>query len=126
MNFQKYVNTYPYPSKADFTSTYYYKEGKLIAINNMAGLDIKIPDIDLKTCTKEAIFNSEIFKAERNKYHDNGSRLRDQFKEDLADELGLTGHPKFDKLFEIAWCDRGDEGYQAVYETASDLAELLY
>lgn len=126
MNFAKYANTYPYPTRADFTSTYYYKEGKLVAINNMAGLDHKIPEIALKDCTKESILNGEMLKSERDKYFTESKNLERQFKVDLADELGLTGHPKFDKLFEIAW-DRGhSSGFQEVYNEAQELAELLY
>lgn len=126
MNFQKYVNTYPYPSKADFTTTYYYHTGQLVAVSTVSNLDHKIPEIALKDCTKETVINRELFSLEQARYHENSIYLKQQFKADLADELGLTGHAKFDKLFEMAWCNNVAEGYKAVYETASELAELLY
>lgn len=126
MNFAKYTNTYPYPTKADFTTTYYYKAGKLVATSTLEELHHHIPEIDLKDCTKESIMNRELFTIEHNKYYESKRELEKQFKVDLADELGLTGHPKFDKLFEIAW-DRGhSDGYQEVYYEAEKLAELLY
>lgn len=123
MNFAKYNNTYPYPSKADFTSTYYYKEGKLVAVSTVANLDHKLPEIALKDCVKEVIVDSEAFQRARNEYYDASSRARDLFKEDLADELGLTGHPKFNLLYDLA--NNGD-GFEALFEEAERLAELLY
>lgn len=126
MNFTKYNNTYPYPSKADFTTTYYYKEGKLVATSTVKAFERHIPEINLKNCTKEVDFDKDAFNLERNNYHTTSADLSLQFKADLADELGLTGHPKFDKLFDIAWEEEHDCGYEAVYNYASTLAELLY
>lgn len=124
MNFAKYNNTYPYPSKADFTYTYYYKAGQLVATSIVDNLNHIIKEVELKDCTKEEDFDSIAFQLERRKYSENGDKLLEQFKADLADELGLTGHPKWDKLFSMAW-DMG-HGYQEVCDYASDLAELLY
>ena len=39
MNFAKYNNTYPYPSTADFTTTYYYKFGELVAVSKGEGIN---------------------------------------------------------------------------------------
>lgn len=123
MNFAKYSNTYPYPSKADFTSTYYYKEGKLVAIGTMKSMDHKIQEISLRDCVKEVIVDSEAFQRARNEYYDASNQARELFKQDLADELGLTGHPKFNLLYDLA--NNGD-GFQSTYEEAERLAELLY
>jgi len=124
MNFAKYINTYPYPTKSDFTSTYYYKEGKLVATSTLKELHHHIPEIALKDCVKENISDSEKFQEERTKYFVHTAQLRDQFQIDLADELGLTGHPKWDKLYSLA-TEYGD-GFEDIYNKASDLAELLY
>lgn len=94
MNFAKYVNTYPYPTKSDFTSTYYYKEGKLVATSTLKELQHHIPEIALKDCIKEEITNKPDLLLAIRKYHENGNKLLNQFQIDLADELGLTGHPK--------------------------------
>ena len=109
MYFTKYTNTYPYPTKSDFTTTYYYKEGKIVATSSMSNLHHHIPEIPLKDCIKEAVVDEDSFKAERKKYYDNGSQLLDQFKTDLADELGLTNHAKWDKLYSIAWEERSSD-----------------
>lgn len=48
-----------------------------------------------------------------------------QFKTDALAELALTGHPKANQAFQMAW-DRGyADGYAAVFNELRDLAELL-
>lgn len=125
MNFQKYVNTYPYPTSADFKTTYYYKNGALVAKSTINKLDHIIPEVPLDSCTKEVVLDKEGFYNERNKYNENTMKLYQQFKDDLADELGLTNHPKWDKLFEIAWEEGHGDGYEDVYYYAEKLSELL-
>lgn len=124
MNFAKYINTYPYPTKSDFTSTYYYKEGKLVATSTLKELHHHIPEIALKDCVKENILDTEKFQIERDKYHGNQNVLRANFKQDLADELGLTGHPKWDILYKLASAD--SDSFEDTYNIAEELAELLY
>lgn len=48
-----------------------------------------------------------------------------EFKADVLAELGISGHPKADKLYAMAW-DRGhSEGYSAVFDRAEELSELI-
>ncbi len=126
MNFAKYNNTYPYPSKADFTTTYYYKFGELVAVSKGEGINHIKPEIEIKNCVKDVSFRRADYLLELSNHHKAGHDAELQFKADLADELGLTGHPKWDKLFDIAWEEEHDCGYEAVYNYASTLAELLY
>lgn len=77
----------------------------------MKSMDHKIPDIALRECIKEFIVDDVGFKSERKKYYENGANLLAQFKTDLADELGLTNHPKWDKLYSIAWEERSSDDY---------------
>lgn len=51
--------------------------------------------------------------------------LYNQFKEDLAVELGLVGHPKWEDLFMLAWDEGHAEGFESVYEWAERLSVLL-
>jgi len=48
-----------------------------------------------------------------------------QFKKDAIKEAGLTGHPKADKAFELAYKDAHSEGLVAVWNRFDDLADLL-
>jgi hypothetical protein len=51
--------------------------------------------------------------------------LEAEFKADLFDEHGVTGHPKANRAFDLAW-DRGHSaGYQEVANYFDDLADLL-
>lgn len=52
-------------------------------------------------------------------------RLRDIFKQDAFQELGIAGHPKRDLLFQISW-DRGhSNGYSEVWCEMQELVELI-
>ena len=58
-------------------------------------------------------------------YNAESRRLEDLFKRDALDDVGLFGHPKAEKAFNMAW-DRGHSaGYSEVYSELQDLAELL-
>lgn len=59
-------------------------------------------------------------------YTTEDARLYAKFKADLFDDLGITGHPKAEKLFAIAWEYGHSSGYSEVYNYADELAELLY
>ena len=49
----------------------------------------------------------------------------DEFMKDLLAHLGLTGHPKAEKLFSMAWNQGHASGYSEVAYYAEELAELL-
>ena len=53
------------------------------------------------------------------------ARLNNQLKADLLADVGLTGHPKADLLFEKAWDLGHASGLQEVTTYFYDLAELL-
>ncbi|MEN6622406.1 MAG: hypothetical protein ABFD50_12745 [Smithella sp.] len=48
-----------------------------------------------------------------------------QFKEDVLEENGLSGHPKAGKVFLLAWQEGHSDGYQRVAEWVAELAELV-
>jgi hypothetical protein len=53
------------------------------------------------------------------------TRLREKFKNDLFDDLGISDHPKRERLFELAQ-ERGDgNGLEYVYNAALDLLDLI-
>lgn len=53
------------------------------------------------------------------------NRLEREFKHDLLEELGLTGNPKADLLYSIAWEYGHSTGFEEVFYYASDLADLI-
>lgn len=57
-------------------------------------------------------------------YHYAMKEIEKQFKLDLEKEYSLTGHPKADKVFDMAWEDGHSSGYGSVesyYERYADL-----
>lgn len=65
------------------------------------------------------------YKAAKRAYDAETRRLTDLFKADALDEVGLTGHPKAEKAWELAW-DRGKSpGLTEVLGNLEELAELL-
>ena len=53
------------------------------------------------------------------------AELLKEFKEDLFIVIGIAGHLKADKLFQIAWDAAHADGYWQVYFYARDLSVLL-
>lgn len=60
-----------------------------------------------------------------NTYRKDEARLYDKFKADLFDDLGITGHPKADKLYMIAYSRGHSAGFQEVYNEALELVDLI-
>lgn len=53
------------------------------------------------------------------------SELRARFRADALRELGLEGHPKGDRLFDIAWSQGHAAGLHEVLGHMEELADLL-
>ena len=58
-------------------------------------------------------------------YQDEEFRLRALFKRDALEDVGLTGHVKADKAFDLAWAEGHVDGYSSVYDQLVPLADLL-
>ena len=53
------------------------------------------------------------------------TRLMNEFRKDLAEEAGLTNHPKEKKLFSIAYNIGHSGGFHEIHSHYLELAELL-
>lgn len=67
----------------------------------------------------------ERYSAELKAYRENEARRYAEFKADLLEELGVTGHPKADKLFRLAWEMGHSGGFGDVTSYAHDMVELI-
>lgn len=65
--------------------------------------------------------NPEAYKA----YIEEDARVLTKFRADVLADLGLTNHPKANKLYDLAWERGHSSGYYEVYGNALDLATLL-
>jgi len=59
------------------------------------------------------------------RYQEGERKAGEDFKKDLLEELGVTGHPKADKLFSLAWSYGHSSGYSEVFSYASEFVDLL-
>jgi hypothetical protein len=60
--------------------------------------------------------------------HDRQQRqqdLREQFRADALEDVGLTDHPKADKVWDMAWNHGHGGGNHEVYGWLCELAELI-
>lgn len=63
------------------------------------------------------------YREKQKEYRAEDSRLFEQFKEDALDDVGLKGHPKADKAWEIARSN--GSGFEGIYNELNKLAEVL-
>lgn len=97
---------------------------------NHVPLDVPALVIDADTTTiarAEELRNEHatLKREQRGRYREEEARLNALFRADLEVEHGLVGHPKAERLFEMAW-DRGHSGgFREVAEHYAELAELV-
>lgn len=65
------------------------------------------------------------FKLDMQSYDTRCAELEAEFKADLFEDLGITGHPKAELLYHKAHERSHHEGRRGVYETAADLVGLI-
>lgn len=123
LNFKDYVNLLPRPEKTEFTVTYAYKGGRVQTLINLRGK--KREDIRAKGWLLEDTINEYEYQKALSEFNSKNHELYLKFKRDLLFNLGISGHPKANALFEKAWERGSGEGYIGVYEAADDLVELL-
>lgn len=112
MDYEKYKNTLPYPSKI---AKPVLKDATSPAAHR------KYAD-ELEQYEKDMIPYREALKA----WNAHGRDLQEQFKTDLIEELGITGHPKAELLYSIAWQMGHSSGYSDVHTHATDMVDLLH
>lgn len=65
------------------------------------------------------------YKEARQLYNEVGAALNDEFKKDALEYFDLTGNPKADKAYSMAWERGHSSGYHDVLSNLEDLSELL-
>lgn len=118
MNFDKYVNPLPFPSKQHFTTFYHYKGGKLIG-------ESKTDQPMTEGGVVEKIVDEAAYKAAREAYYKEENRVLETFADDLAEEFGISNHPKKDKFISLCWQEGHSGGFSEVYNVACTWIELL-
>lgn len=69
--------------------------------------------------------NRERFSEARAVWNKETNRINKIFRDDLATAFELTGHPKEEKVWNMAWEEGHSEGLYMVYQYYDDLADLV-
>ena len=125
----------PYPSKAQFTTTYWYSLGKLVARSINGGpiceLDSEgrvakhLEPSDVKNLVHESKLDETAFRNARDEYGREEGLQYERFRRDLFKELGIEHHPLREKLFSRAWDEGHSAGYAEVLNCAHNLMDLI-
>lgn len=124
-DFEYYKTKVPYPIQTEFVTVYGYTKGKCVW--TVSGVEFKRRSEELmeQCAVIERDTNQEAFTAAKRAYQDDVARLTEEFMKDLIEEFGLTGHPKAQQAYNLAW-ERGHSGgLHEVYSNMGDLAPLL-
>lgn len=132
MNFDKYVNTLPYPDRNDYTTTFYYKAGKCVGQRIGAGA-VTFPDgrsmmavqVVPKDWVTEKVVDEAAFREGQERYIAEARRLEELFKADLFEEFGVSDNPKRELCYVIAYRSGHSHGYSEIYAEFSDIVELI-
>jgi hypothetical protein len=127
--FQKEYSELKHPQKKDFTTTFYYHNGKCIAIDRNNEFDVLddqyTPSFIAEVAVKEKIVDGDAYKRAMQEYRVKEGAIYTNFKFALYEDLGISRNSKREKLFAKAW-DRGhSSGFYEVYNTALDLVDLI-
>lgn len=117
------TNPVPYPNRETFKSVYVYSAG-LVVWHGTAEDFNEVRKQYHGNCT-ETIFDEESYRAARDRYQAEQQRLNDEFYADLLEEHGVTGHPKAQKAYNLAYEYGHSAGYQEVALHFADLVELI-
>lgn len=58
-------------------------------------------------------------------YMDEDTRLANKFRHDIAEECGILGHPKEEKVWNMAWEHGHSSGFSEIAIFYSDFADLV-
>jgi hypothetical protein len=127
MDFSKYKNTLPYPSRDEYKTTYWYSRGVLVWEQKPGQKPVKLQTLgpEMQDCIVERTYDDDALKASRAAYNKETAELYALFKNDLFADLGIQDNPKREKLFTKAWEDGHSAGYSEVYNCALGLVDLI-
>jgi len=121
----KYYSTVevPYPSKDEFTNVFVYSKGRVVWQGSF--IEYKARLSEFNGMLVEKTVNEEGLKAQRVAYVVEQSRLEQEFKADLFKETGVTGHPKANKCYGIAYDYGHHAGFEEVASHFDTLVDLI-
>lgn len=120
MNFTDYKPKLAYPRKADFTTRFFYRAGKVVAEVGPH----QAPAVDVSGCVNESVFDYDTFKVAQDEYAKHERAMAEMFVVDLLHDFGMPDNAFTRGLYAIAYQQGHSSGYENIYNCFSDLAEL--
>ena len=111
MDFKKYENKMAYPEKP--AKPILDRKGDSKYFNNYAK--------ELERYEEEMIE----FRKKDIEYRGETGRLMDLFRKDALEDVGLSDHPKAEKIYNFAWDHGHSSGYSEIYYWLCDLSDLF-
>ncbi len=118
-------NPIDYPSKETYTTTYVYSKGAVVWSGTNEDYRTRARADVFKGMLVEHIVDEVALKAARQAYGAEASRLAQEFKADLFEEHGVTGHPKANKCFAIAYDYGHHAGHREMASHFDTLVDLI-
>jgi hypothetical protein len=118
MNFDKYINTLPFPRSQTYTTYFHYKGGKCLGESNTL-------EPLVYGAIVEKVLDEDAYRAARDVHWAEDQRLKQMFFDDLTDEFCIKNHPKRDKFLYLCWQEGHSGGFSEVYNVACTWVELL-
>ena len=111
------------PRKGDFTVIYAYRNGAVVWRGS--GDEWATAKSNVTWSVVEEVVDEDAFRRARNEYYSEIARLSMEFKADLFEEHGVTGHPKAEKVYSLAYDYGHAAGYEDVASHFSSLVDLI-
>jgi hypothetical protein len=116
--------TITYPSKHDFGKVFVYRAGKTVYEGDLKDWPT-VKDKYGVGYAVEKLLDLEAWRAARIAYDAELKRRNEEFKADLFEEHSVTGHPKAEKAFQLAWRYGHSSGLGEIANYFDDLVELI-
>ena len=120
MRFSDYDQQINRPTKSEFTTTYFYKNGQVVATVRPGEKPYAMP----ANALRETVVNEEAYKIACLEYQKHSARIREMFTVDLLQDFGLPDDSFTRRLVELAYEEGHSSGYGNVYSCFLPLSEL--
>lgn len=109
------------PKKDDYMTIYYYRKGVMVGMKRQFDDDFKAP----KNCVEEKVLDEVSYNAHLKHYYEEQDKLKNEFREDLIAEYGMSNHLKANKIFDKAWELGHSKGLEQVEYYFQDFVDLF-
>jgi hypothetical protein len=116
-----------YPDRAAYGKVFVYNKGKVIVNGTNASMvsHSALADYKKQNFAVETVYDTDAYNAARREYGQLEGQKTAEFRDDLFDEHGVTGNPRAQKCYDIAWSYGHSAGFSEVANYFSELVDLI-